>query len=58
MRLGATGGKRNELVADVDEAHPPSGTTTQLEFEEAPVPTQRLLEVADLKRYVVDPNNP
>ncbi len=45
------GGKRNELVADVDEAHPPSGTTTQLELEEAPVPTQRLVEVADLKRY-------
>ena len=30
----------------------------QLELEEAPVPTQRLVEVADLKRYVVDPNNP
>ena len=52
-----TGTKRDELIADVDKAHPPAGTTTQLEFEEAPVPAQGLVEVADLERYVVDPTS-
>jgi hypothetical protein len=38
--------------------HPPRGTTAYLELEEPSIPTQRLFEVADLERHVVDPDKP
>jgi hypothetical protein len=46
--------ERDELVAHVDERHPPTSASAQLEVEHAPVPRERLLDVVDLEGYVVD----
>ena len=45
--------QRNELVAHVDERHP-SPAASQLELEESSVELERLVDVADLERDVVD----
>lgn len=50
-------GKGDELIAEVDEGHPP-GTSSQLEVEDPPVELERLLDVADLERHVVDAECP
>ncbi len=49
-------GERDELVAHVDERHLRADATAQLELEEAAVPRERLVDVADLERDVVDPD--
>ena len=46
-------GERDELVADVDERHAP-GSAAQRELEDAAVELERLLDVPDLQRDVVD----
>ena len=51
--LAAALGQRQELVAHVDERHPP-GAAAQREVEQAAVELERLLDVADLERDVVD----
>jgi hypothetical protein len=51
-RLPAALGERDELVAQVDERHPP-GSSAQLEVEEAAVERKRLLDVAHLESDVV-----
>ena len=50
--------ERDELVAHVDERHPGAGAAAQLELEELPVPLERLVDIADLERDVVDPDEP
>ena len=50
--------ERDELVAHVDERHLAADPAAQIELEEAPVPGEGLLEVADLERDVVDPDEP
>jgi hypothetical protein len=55
--LAAPLGEREELVARVQERHP-RHPPAQLEVQPAPVPGQRLVEVADLERHVVDPDEP
>ena len=52
-RLLAALGERDELVAQVEEGHA-RRPAAQLEGEQPPVEGQRLLEVADLERDVVD----
>jgi hypothetical protein len=52
--LRAPRGERDELIAHVDEGHPGSGAPAQLKVERTPVPRERVLDVADLERYVVD----
>ena len=54
-RLPASLADREELVAQVDERHP-RHAPAQLEVEEPRVELQRLVEVADLERDVVDPD--
>src|SRR6266545_2856181 len=54
-RLRATFHQRDELIADVDErgaGHP----AAQRELEDAPVEVERLVDLADLERDVVDPD--
>ena len=51
--LPAALAQRQELVAEVDERHP-RRPAAQLELEESAVEGQRLLDVADLERDVVD----
>jgi hypothetical protein len=51
--LGPPGRQREELVAGVDERHPP-GAAAQLEAEQPPVELERGLYVADLERDVVE----
>ncbi len=46
--------EREELVAHVDERHLRADAPAQLELEELRVPGERLVEVADLERNVVD----
>ena len=46
-----------ELVAHVHERHP-LAPPAQLELEELPVPGKRLVDVTDLQRHVVDPDEP
>src|SRR5262249_55913068 len=53
-RLRAALPKRDELGAPVDERHP-GDAAPQLELEVALPPGERLVEVVDLERDVVDP---
>jgi hypothetical protein len=55
-RLAASCCKRDELVSHVDEGHRRAGPTSQLELEVASVPGERFVDVTDLERNVVDPN--
>ena len=55
-RLRAAGGKRDELIAHVDERHPGPSPAAQLELEEAPVPGERLVDVPDLEGDMIDAN--
>jgi hypothetical protein len=57
-RLRTVARQRDELIADVDESHPPSDATAQLEIEEPSVPVQRLTEIPHLQRYMVDSDEP
>src|SRR3712207_9409789 len=52
-RLRPALAERQELVAHVDEGGPP-GPAAQLEGEEPPVERERLVDVPDLQRHVVD----
>ena len=54
--LASPGGHRDELVADINERHRRACAATQLEFEETSVPREGFLDVTDLERDVVDPN--
>jgi hypothetical protein len=49
-------GEREELIAHVDERHPTAVAAAELELEEAVVPVEGLLDVADLERDVIDAN--
>ena len=51
--LRAAGRESDELVAHVDEGHPRAASPAELELEDAPVELERLLDVADLERNVV-----
>ena len=53
-RLRAPLRERQELVAHVEERHP-GDPPAELELEDRAVEAQRLVEVADLERHVVDP---
>jgi hypothetical protein len=53
--LAAPLGHGEELVAHVEERHP-AHAAAQLELEQAPVQIERRVEVADLQRHVVDPD--
>ena len=57
LGLRPPGGERDELIAHVDERHPPAAAA-QLEFEELAVPPQRLIDVLDLEGDVVDTDQP
>ena len=57
-RLTSPCGERDELIAHVDEGHRGANPAAQLELEEASIPGQRLLDVTDLERDVVDPDEP
>ena len=57
-RLRAAARQRDELITDINESHPPASATTELEIEEPPVPVQRLIEIADLQRHMVDTDEP
>ena len=57
LGLRSAGRERDELVSHVDERHP-RPAATQVELEELPVPPQRLVDVADLERDVIDPYEP
>ena len=48
--------QRDELVAQIDERHRVAVAPTQGEVEDPSVEGERLLEVADLQRDVVDPD--
>jgi len=54
--LASPGDHRDELVAHVNECHRRAGAAAQLELEETSVPRQGFLDVTDLERDVVDPN--
>ena len=56
-RLRAPARERDELVADVDERHPP-GASAELQVEDAAVEAERLVDVVDLERDVVDADKP
>ena len=56
--LSASLAERDELIADVNESHAPAGAATQLQIEEPPVPVERLIEIADLERHMVDADEP
>ena len=55
--LRAPAREREELVAHVDERHPVRAAA-QRELEQLAVERERLVDVADLERDVVDPNKP
>ena len=57
-RLPSACGECDELIPHVDEGHRAANSAAQLEFEESPVPGQRLLDVTDLECDVVDPDEP
>ena len=44
--------QRDELVAKIDEGHRPA-LATQLKVEDAAVECQRLLDIPDFQRYMV-----
>ncbi len=46
----------DELIAGIEEGHPPPDPPAQLEAEQAAVELQRRIDVADLERHVVDPD--
>src|SRR5580700_8861737 len=50
----SAGGERDELVPHVDERHSRACAAAKLELEEAPVPGERVVDVVDLERDVVD----
>jgi hypothetical protein len=52
-RLAATAGEHQELVAHVEERHPPRAAA-QLELEDPPVEVECLVDVVDLQDDVVD----
>src|SRR5262245_46716785 len=54
-RLRATLLKRNELVAEIDERHR-IALASKLEIEQAAVEGQRLFDIADLKRHMIETN--
>ena len=56
-RLGAPSREREELVAHVDERHPVRAAA-QRELEQLTVERERLVDVADLERDVIDPHEP
>ena len=56
--LGAPAGEREKLVAHVDERHAVADAAAELELEEASVPGERVLDVVDFERDVVDPHEP
>ena len=56
-RLGAPAREREELVAHVDERHPVRAAA-QRELEQLTVERERLVDVADLERDVIDPHEP
>src|SRR4029450_183977 len=56
-RLRSSLREGDELIADVDERHP-SEVAPELELEDPAVPLERLVDVADFQRDVVDANEP
>ena len=50
--------QREELVAEIDERHRRADAAPQLEVDQARVPGERLVDVADLEGDVVDPDRP
>ena len=56
-RLRPPLGERQELVAHVEERHP-RDPAAELELEDRAVELERRVEVADLERDVVDPEQP
>ena len=52
-RLRASGREREKLVTHVDERHPRTASP-QPQLEQAPVEHERLVDVADLERNVVE----
>src|SRR5262245_17142902 len=57
-RLRPPPGKGDELIAHVHEGHRVAHPAAQLEVEDLPVPLECLVDVADLERHVVDPDEP
>ena len=55
-RLGPASREGEELVAHIHERHPVGDAAAELQVEEAPVPGERFVDVADLERDVVDPD--
>jgi hypothetical protein len=55
--LAAATRERDELVAEVDPRHR-WAPAAQLELEVPPVPGERLVDVSDLERHVVDADCP
>ena len=53
LRLGPARGQGDELIAHVDERHA-RAAPAQRELEQPPVERERLVDVADLERDVVD----
>jgi hypothetical protein len=53
LRLRSLRGQRNELIAHVDERHGPAAPA-QREFEQSSIERERLVDVADFQRNVVD----
>jgi len=51
--LGSSRRERDELVSHVGERHA-ADTSTQLELEETAVPRERLVDVVNLERNMVD----
>ena len=56
--LTAWSAEREELVAHVDEGHVLPGAPAKVELEQRPVPLERRVDVPDLERDVVDPDEP
>jgi hypothetical protein len=54
--LRATGGEGDELVAHIDERHSVAVAPPQLELEDASIPSECFVDVADFKCDVVDSN--
>ena len=50
--------ERYELVAQIDEGHRAANPASEVELEEAPVPLKRFIDVIDLDRNVIDPDQP
>ena len=55
LRLRPAFGQGDELIAHVDERHA-GAAPAQRELEQPPVERERLVDVADLERDVVDPD--